>query len=124
MGGGDCLMEAMRILVMEFLAKVRAEVDRVIFFGLGLKIKASRDIRKRMVRAFSRLGLKPKLLLRLNFRGGGSKLKRSGCNLRPRPLDVDSGLRPTLVSLGFQISIRARGRLHRRRHRWLSRVTT
>jgi hypothetical protein len=60
----------MRILVMEFLAKVRV-VDRVIFFGLGLKIKASRDIRKRIVRAFSWLGLKPKLLLRLNFRGGG-----------------------------------------------------
>jgi hypothetical protein len=38
MGGGACLMEALRSLVMEFLAKVRAEVDRVIFFGLGLKI--------------------------------------------------------------------------------------
>jgi hypothetical protein len=43
MGGGDCLMEAMRILVMEFLAKVRAEVDWVIFFRLGLKIKGHKE---------------------------------------------------------------------------------
>jgi hypothetical protein len=44
MGGGAGLTEVLRSLVMEFLAKIRAEVDRVIFFGLGLKIKASRDI--------------------------------------------------------------------------------
>jgi hypothetical protein len=69
MGGSDYFMEAMRILAMEFLGKVRAEVDWVIFFELGLKIKASRDIRKRMVWAFSRLGLKPKLILGLNLRG-------------------------------------------------------
>jgi hypothetical protein len=56
MGGNAYSMEALRILAMEFLAKVRAEVGRVIFFGLGLKINASRDIRKRMVRVFSRLG--------------------------------------------------------------------
>jgi hypothetical protein len=43
---------------------MRAEVDRVIFFGLGLKIKASRDLRKKMARVFSWLGLKPKLTLR------------------------------------------------------------
>jgi hypothetical protein len=69
MGGSDYFMEVMRILAMEFLGKVRAEVDWVIFFELGLKIKASRDIRKRMVWAFSRLGLKPKLILGLNLRG-------------------------------------------------------
>jgi hypothetical protein len=69
-GGGACL----------------TEVDQVIFFGLGLKIKASRDIRRRLVRAFSQLGLKPKLLL------GRRKLKRKACGflLRPRPLEVDS----------------------------------
>jgi hypothetical protein len=43
---------------------MRAEVDWVIFFGLGLKIKASRDLRKKMARVFSWLGLKPKLTLR------------------------------------------------------------
>jgi hypothetical protein len=64
MGGGACLMEVLRRLAMEFLAKMRAEVDRVIIFGLGLKIKASRDLRKKMARVFSRLGLKLKLILR------------------------------------------------------------
>ena len=48
MGGEACLMEALRSLVMEFLVKMRVEVDRVIFFGLGLKIKALRDIRKKV----------------------------------------------------------------------------
>jgi hypothetical protein len=61
LGGDACLIEALRSLAMDFLAKVRAKVDRVLFFGLGLKINASRDIRKRMGRVFSRLGLKPKL---------------------------------------------------------------
>jgi hypothetical protein len=41
MGGGSCLMEALRSLAMEFLARMRAEVDRVIFFGLGLKTNAT-----------------------------------------------------------------------------------
>jgi hypothetical protein len=63
MGGRACLMEVLRRLAMEFLAKMRAEVDRVIFFGLGLKIKASRDLRKKKARVFSRLGLKLKLSL-------------------------------------------------------------
>jgi hypothetical protein len=69
---------------------MRAELDRVIFFGLGLKIKASRDIRKRMVWVFSRLGLKPKLLLRRR------KLKRKsyGLILRPRPLEANSWVKP------------------------------
>ena len=85
-GGGACLTEVLRSLAMEFLAKMRAKVDWVIFFGLGLKIKASRDIRRRLVRAFSWLGLKPKLLL------GRRKLKRKACGflLRPRPLEIDS----------------------------------
>jgi hypothetical protein len=56
-GGSAYLMEALKILAMEFLAKVRAEVDWVIFFGLGLKINASRDIRKRMVWVFSGFSL-------------------------------------------------------------------
>ena len=73
---------------MDFLAKVRAEVDWVIFFGLGLKVKASRDIRRRMVWVFSRLGLKPKLLLGCNLRG--KRNLRGRLNLRPRPLDADS----------------------------------
>jgi hypothetical protein len=50
---------------------------------LGLKINASRDIRKRMGRVFSQLGLKPRLLLGFNWRG---RRKTSGLILRPRPL--------------------------------------
>jgi hypothetical protein len=60
--GGSCLTEALRSLAMEFLSKVRAEVDRVIFFGLGLRNNRSMDIRRRLGRALSRLGLKPKIL--------------------------------------------------------------
>ena len=56
------MTEALRSLAMEFLAKVRAKVDRVIFFGFGLRVKASTDIRRRLSRMLSRLGLKPKLL--------------------------------------------------------------
>jgi hypothetical protein len=69
-----------RSLAMEFLAKLRTEVERILFFGLGLKIKASRDIRRRMVQALSRLGLKPKILV------GRCKHKRmaSGLVLRPK----------------------------------------
>ena len=65
---------------MEFLAKLRFEVDRILFFGLGLKIKATRDIRRRMVQALSRSGLKPKILV------GRRKHKRmaSGLVLRPK----------------------------------------
>jgi hypothetical protein len=42
MGGGACWMEVLRSLAIEFLAKMRAEVDRVIFFGLVLKKRATR----------------------------------------------------------------------------------
>jgi hypothetical protein len=69
MGGGSCLMEALRSLAMEFLARVRAEVDRVIFFGLGLKTNATMGIRRKVGRMLSRLGLKPKLLHGFSLRG-------------------------------------------------------
>jgi hypothetical protein len=68
MGGGSSLTEALRTLAMEFLSKVRAEVDRVIF-GLGLRSKASMDIRSRLGRLLSPLGLKPKLLHGFKLRG-------------------------------------------------------
>jgi hypothetical protein len=61
-------MEAVRCVATNFLAKVRAEVDRVLSFGLGLKIDASCDIKRRIGRALSRLGLKPKLLFGLKWR--------------------------------------------------------
>jgi hypothetical protein len=57
----DGTMEALRCLANDFLAKVRAEVDRILFFVLGLKVDASSAI-KRMGRVLSQLGLKPKLL--------------------------------------------------------------
>ena len=47
----NCSLEALRSLAM-----VRAEVDRVLFFGLGLKVDASSDVRRRMGWVFSRLG--------------------------------------------------------------------
>jgi hypothetical protein len=80
MGGGARLTEVLRSLAMEFLVKLRTEVDQILFFGLGLKIKASRDIRRRMVQALSWLGLKPKILI------GRRKHKRkaSGLVLRPK----------------------------------------
>jgi hypothetical protein len=65
----DLSLVALRSLANDFLAKVRKEVDRVLFFGLGLKIDASSDIRRRLGQVCSRLGLKPKLLLGLNVRG-------------------------------------------------------
>ena len=83
----DCLLEALRSLANDFLAKVRVEVDRVIFFGLGLKVDASSNVRRRMGRVLSRLGLKPKLLFGLNSRG---RRKTRGLFVRPRPLAVVS----------------------------------
>jgi hypothetical protein len=90
MGGEVGLTKVLRSLAKGFLAKMRAEVDRVLYFGLGLKIKASRDIRRRLIQAFSRLGLKPKLLI------GRHKHKRkaSGFLLRPSPLEVVSRVKP------------------------------
>jgi hypothetical protein len=66
----DCPMEVVRSLAREFLAKIRAEVDRIIFFGLGLKVDASSDIRRSMGRVLSWLGLKPKLLFGDKWREG------------------------------------------------------
>jgi hypothetical protein len=63
-----CSLEEMKSLAIDLLARVRAEVDRVIFFGLGLKVEATRANRKRLGRVLSRMGLKPKLLF-------GSKLR-------------------------------------------------
>jgi hypothetical protein len=64
----DSTMEALRCLVNDFLAKVRAEVDRILFFGLVLKVDASSAIKRRMGRVFSQLGLKPKLLFGFKWR--------------------------------------------------------
>ena len=47
-GGVIESMAASRRLAMEFLGKFRVKVDWVIYFGLGFRVKASRDIRKRM----------------------------------------------------------------------------
>ena len=70
---------ALRSLAKEFLVKVRAEVDQVLFFGLGLKVDASGDIRRRLGHVFSQLGLKPKLLFGLKVRG-----RCSSCGLSMR----------------------------------------
>jgi hypothetical protein len=86
----DCSLEALRSLAMDFLAKVRAVVDRVIFFGLGLKVDASSDIRRRMGWVFSRLGLKPKILFGLKLRG---RRKTSGLSMLPNPLVVVSRIK-------------------------------
>jgi hypothetical protein len=77
LGGGVDLTAALRELAMDFLMKLRVEVDRVICFGLGFKIKATRDLRKRMGWIFSRLGLKPKLQFGFSLRG----------RCKPKPLD-------------------------------------
>jgi hypothetical protein len=86
----DCSSEVLRQLAMDFLAKVRAEVDRILFFGLGLKIGPSRDIRRRMGRLFSQLGLKPKLLFGFKQRG---RCKSRGLSLRPRSSAVVSQIK-------------------------------
>jgi hypothetical protein len=82
MGGGSSLAEALRSLAVEFLAKVRVEVDRVIFFRLGFKLNASKDIRRRLGRVFSRLGLKPKLLHGFHLRGKRKRFTSRGPSLR------------------------------------------
>jgi hypothetical protein len=76
----NCAMEAARSLAREFLAKIRVEANRIIFFGLGLKVDASSGIRRRLGRVLSQLGLKPKLLFGDKWRG-----RRKACGLRPRP---------------------------------------
>ena len=102
-------MEALRSLAMEFLAKIRAEVDRVVFFGLGLKISASRDIRKMMAQVFSGLGLKPKPILGFNLKGRRKSkcLSTSGLKLRPRPLDAVSRVKSNASGQGEASSEKA-----------------
>jgi hypothetical protein len=41
-------VEVLRCLANDFLVKVRAEVDWILFFGLGLKVDASSAIKRRM----------------------------------------------------------------------------
>jgi hypothetical protein len=79
---GFSVMEAVRSLAREFLMKIRAKVDRIIFFGLGLKVDESRGIRRRLGQVLSRLGLKPKLLFRDKWRG---RRKACGLTVRPKP---------------------------------------
>jgi hypothetical protein len=96
----DCSMEVLWRLA-DFLAKVRAEVDRILFFGLGLKIGASKDIRRRMGRLFSQLGLKPKLLFGFKRRG---RRKSRGLSLRPRSSAVVSRIKSNAgVDWGFRV---------------------
>jgi hypothetical protein len=92
LGGEAELMEAMKHLARVFLAKLRAEVDRVIFFGLGLKLKETMGIRRKMARVFSRLGLKPKLLFGFNGR------RRNKFRVRPRPVVAASQMKYNAVS--------------------------
>jgi hypothetical protein len=89
----SCLTEMTELLrsqATEFLARMRAEVDRILFFGLGLKTIASRDVRKKLGRALSRLGLKHKLTL--GWRK--SKSKACGLVLRPKSLVVNTRVKP------------------------------
>jgi hypothetical protein len=83
-------MELLRNLAMEFLAKMRAEVDRILFLGLGLKLNASRDVRKRLGQVLFRLGLKHKLVF------GRCQTKRKACGLvlRPNSLVFNSRVKP------------------------------
>jgi hypothetical protein len=89
----SCLTEMTELLrsqATEFLARMRAEVDRILFFGLGLKTIASRAVRKKLGRALSRLGLKHKLTL--GWRK--SKSKACGLVLRPKSLVVNTRAKP------------------------------
>jgi hypothetical protein len=74
-GGGVESMTALRSWAMEFLGKFRAEMDRVICFGLGFRVKASKDLRRRMWWVFSRLGLKPKDQIGSKWRKPRSRIK-------------------------------------------------
>jgi hypothetical protein len=88
--GATCLTELLRSLAMEFLAKMRVEVDHILFFGLGLKLNVSRDVRKRLGQVLSWLGLKHKLI----FGRCQTKRKAYGLVLRPKPLVFNSWVKP------------------------------
>jgi hypothetical protein len=65
----DGMMEALKCLANDFLAKVRVEVDWILFSGLGLKVDALSAIKRRMGQVLSWLGLKPQLLFGFKWRG-------------------------------------------------------
>ena len=94
-------MEAVRSLAREFLLKIRVEVDRIIFFGLGLKVDASSGIQRSMGRVLSRLGLKPKLLFGDKWRG---RRKACGLSVRLRPLIVAVRLKSNAGVDGDEVS--------------------
>jgi hypothetical protein len=108
----DCAMEAVKSLERDFLAKIRAEVNRIIFFWLGLKVNVSSGIRRRFGRVLSRLGLKPKLLFGDKWRGEAQGLW-ADCEAQAQALDC-----PCSVTF-MGSSLRRRRRLHRRRRSWL-----
>jgi hypothetical protein len=92
LGGGVNLTVALSRLATDFLVKLRVEMDQVICFGLGFKLKTTRELRKRMGWVSSRLGLKPKHHFGFNLRG-----RRRGLLRRPGPLGEGSCL-PVSVS--------------------------
>jgi hypothetical protein len=106
LGDGVDSMAALKGLAMEFLVKLRAEVDWMICFGLGFKFKASRDIRKRMGWVFSRMGLKPKLHFGFKLRG---RCKPSGLNRRPRPLVDGSRVKANAEVDWVPVSVSSQG---------------
>ena len=73
------------------------EVDWIMFFGLGLKVDVSSDIRRSMGWVLSQLGLTPKLLFGLKWRG---RRKTSGLFVRPGPLNVASWIKSNAGVVG------------------------
>jgi hypothetical protein len=57
LGGNACLIEALRSLVMDFLVKVRAKVDRVLFFWVGLKDQCFEGYKEKDGPGFLSVGL-------------------------------------------------------------------
>jgi hypothetical protein len=112
LGGSVESMAALSRLVTDFLVKFRAEVDRVVCFGLGFKLKASRELRKRMGWVFSQLGLKPKHHFGFNLRG-----RRNGLIRRPRPLVEGSRVKANTGVVWVPASVSRRRRGYRRPHR-------
>jgi hypothetical protein len=74
-------------------------MDRVICFGLGFKLKTTRELRKRMGWVSSLLGLKPKHHFGFNLRG-----RRRGLLRRPGPLGEGSRLSVSVSEKTPQVS--------------------